>query len=167
MKLWQYITAAVLCFGCFILGAAGASCYYKQNPEIKIKWLTETKTIYTGNPQSLGDYEKCYKSPLVIDAKLIGKELEVSAEDSCKRAERKLQIDITCPFKSHMLLFQPILSIGTGSDKSIQAAYGGMISYLHFWPVFGFEIGLGAGAGMLSGKAGSSFLLNGNLAIRF
>ncbi len=66
MKTWQYITAAALIVGAFFFGLIASCSYFKSNPEIEIKWLTKTETVYTGNPQSLGDYERCYKSPLTI-----------------------------------------------------------------------------------------------------
>jgi hypothetical protein len=167
MKTWQYITAAALIVGAFFFGLIASCSYFKSNPEIEIKWLTKTETVYTGNPQSLGDYERCYKSPLTIDAKLIGKELNVSAEDACKRAERKMRIDVIAPMKPHVILFQPLFSFGRGVDKSFGISFGGMISYYHYWPVFRFEVGLGAGVGYISRPTGGDFLLSPGISIKF
>lgn len=167
MKTWQYIMAAVLIVAAFFGGLIASCQYYKDNPEIKIKWLTETQTVYTAKPTIPAEYEYCYRSPLMIDAELVGKELNVTAKDDCKTATRKMQIDVVAPMRANMILLQPIISLGKGAEKSFAVGYGGLISYYHYWPVFRFEVGLGIGAGFMQKPAGGEFLISPGISVKF
>jgi hypothetical protein len=151
-----FIVVIILCIGCFILGITAERCSSVPIEKIKIRIVEKEKPIYKyiKIPTSCDGYKDCYKKPIEINGKIIDSFwFLVTANDTCKKTERKFKIYNPVKKFSNIVNVQYVHAFSFRDNFMMDI--GGNISYYRIlFDYRNFKFGIGGGITITNNSTG-------------